>query len=308
MNAIQFSEIRHFLVLGSGTLGLRVGLQAALSGFETTLYDIAEKNLAQAKATQTNILADLVKRNLYTETQAEAAQLRLRFTTDAALAAQNADFVNESVPEDLPLKQKVWAQFGELCPEHTVFTTNTSTLLPSMMAADSGRPERFCAFHFHDVFYANVVDIMPHPTTAAWVVDLLYEMSNALQQVPILVKKENHGYVFNAMLLKILGAAGDLLVTDVASVEDIDRSWMVNFKAPMGPFGILDTIGLETAWHVTRQIDRSSSRKFAELLKSYIDQGKLGVKTGEGFYKYPKPAYRAPQFVQANGVNTNSNE
>ncbi len=295
---MNIHNIKNFLVLGSGTLGLRVGLQAALSGFETTIYDITEKSFELAKATHLKIGKSLVKQQRYTEEQLSEALERITFTTNAEEAARNADFINESVPEELSIKQAVWKQFGELCPEHTIFTTNTSTLLPSMMAESTGRPALFCAFHFHDVFLANLVDIMPHPTTSQSVIDLLYDMAKKLNQVSVLVKKENSGYLFNAILLKILGAAGDLLVNDVAAIEDIDRSWMVNFKAPMGPFGILDTVGLETAWHVTKNIDRPNSKKFAALLKSYIDEGKLGVKTGEGFYKYPQPIYKEPEFIK----------
>lgn len=298
MKPIKIENIKKFLVLGSGTLGLRVALQAVLSGFEVTIYDVKEEAFAHAKKTHEKILHDLVKHGIYTSDQVAAISEGIQFTTNAAEAAKEVDFINESVPEELSIKQKVWEEFGELCPPHTIFTTNTSTLLPSMMAEASGRPELFCAFHFHDVFYANLVDIMPHATTAQGVIDLLYDMAKRLNQVSVLVQKENPGYIFNSMLLKILGSAGDLLVNDVATVEDIDKSWMVNFKAPMGPFGILDTVGLETAWHVTKQVDRPNSQKFAALLKSYIDQGKLGVKTGEGFYNYPKPKYRDPEFIK----------
>jgi 3-hydroxybutyryl-CoA dehydrogenase len=99
------------------------------------------------------------------------------------------------------------------------------------------------------------------------------------------------------MLMALIGAAGKLLTGEVASVEDIDRSWMVNFHMQMGPFGILDSIGLDTAWHVTHNMTDRASVAFAALLKTYIDQGKLGEKTGEGFYKYPNPAYRNPDFI-----------
>ena len=101
----------------------------------------------------------------------------------------------------------------------------------------------------------------------------------------------------NFMLMALLGAAGKLRTMEVASIEDIDKSWMVNFHMPMGPFGILDSIGLDTAWHVTHNLEDAGSQAFAALLKTYIDAGKLGEKTGEGFYKYPAPAYKDPDFI-----------
>ncbi len=294
---IKLTDIKNVLILGSGTLGLRIGLQSAISGFNTTLYDIHETAFKTAKKIQASILKNLVERNIITSEEADAAKQRITFTTDAAKAATDADFVSESVVEDMEIKKKVWAQFAALCPAHTLFTTNTSYLMPSYFSAETGRPERFCAFHFHDVFWANVVDIMPHPGTEPWVTDLLIELGKKLNQTPVFVKKESPGYIFNAMLVALIGAAGALVTYDVASIEDVDRSWMGNFKMEMGPFGILDSIGLETVWHVTNTLTDEKSLRFAALLKTYVDAGKLGVKTGEGFYKYPKPAFQQSDFI-----------
>lgn len=295
---MKLQDINKVLILGAGTLGLRVGLQSAISGFETTIYDINEKAFDAAISTQEGILHYLIKNGRLTEKEAEVAKSRLSFTTDAQQAADDADFLSESVTENLELKRKVWAQFGELCPEKTLFTTNTSYLLGSQIADASGRPERFCNFHFHDVFYANVVDIMPHEGTGEWIIPLLHELGERLWQTPVLVRKENPGYIFNYMLMALIGAAGALKTMDVGTIEDIDRSWMGNFKMEMGPFGVLDTVGLDTAWHITSAQKDKKSQAFAALLKSYIDQGKLGVKTGEGFYKYPSPSFKEADFIQ----------
>jgi 3-hydroxybutyryl-CoA dehydrogenase len=298
---LKLSDIKNVLILGSGTLGLRIGLQSALSGFNTVIYDIHEETFASAKKIQASLLNNLIERSLITSEEAEAAKSRITFTTDPAMAGADADFVSESVVEDLGIKKKVWAKFATVCPPHAVFTTNTSYLMPSLFAAETGRPERFCAFHFHDVFFANVVDIMPHPTTAKWVVDLLMELGRKLNQTPVFVKKESPGYIFNSMLVALIGAAGALVTYDIASIEDVDRSWMGNFKMERGPFGILDSIGLETAWHITNSMPDEKSKKFAALLKTYVEAGKLGIKTGEGFYKYPNPAFQSKNFV--NGIN-----
>lgn len=295
---LKIEDINRVLILGAGTLGLRVSLQSAISGFETTIYDINEKAFDSAIKIQTGIIKVLIRDKKLTEAQAEAARQRLTFTTNAEEAAKDADFLNESVTENLALKKKVWEQFGALCPEKTLFTSNTSYLLPSHLAESTGRPERFCNFHFHDVFYANVVDIMPHDTTAAWIPGLLNEIGVKLWQTPVFVKKENPGYIFNYILMALIGAAGSLKTMDVGSIEDIDRSWMGNFKMEMGPFGVLDTIGLDTAWHITSSQPDKRSQAFATLLKTYIDAGKLGIKTGEGFYKYPNPAYKGENFIK----------
>ena len=298
---LKLADIKKVLILGSGTLGLRIGLQSAMSGFNTVIYDIHSDAFSSAKKIRESLLKNCMDRNILTSEEAMAAKSRITFTTDAVKAARDADFVSESVVEDLDIKKKVWAQFATLCPPHSIFTTNTSYLMPSLFAAETGRPGLFCAFHFHDVFFANVVDIMPHPTTEKWVVDLLMEMGRKLNQTPVFVKKESPGYIFNAMLVSLIGAAGALVTYDIASIEDVDRSWMGNFKMESGPFGILDVIGLETAWHITNTLPDVKSKKFAALLRSYVDAGKLGVKTGEGFYKYPNPAFQEINFIT--GVN-----
>lgn len=282
-------KINNVCILGAGTLGTRIALQAALSGFQVAVYDINAEAFVASKKVMAKILRSL--------SLTEEIIAKITFTTDPAEAVADADIISESVTEELPLKRQVWAQFSALAPDKTIFTTNTSYLLPSMLVDSVDRPALFCAFHFHDVFYSKVVDIMPHPGTSEEVVSLLEDFGRALKQVPVIVRKENPGYVFNYMLMAVIGAAGKLRTKEIASIEDIDKSWMVNFHMPMGPFGILDSIGLDTAWHVTHNLEDAGSQAFAALLKTYIDVGKLGEKTGEGFYTYPAPAYKDPDFL-----------
>jgi len=291
-------EINNISILGSGTLGLRVGLQAAISKYNVTIYDIKEEILDNAKGVQLKILKSLVKKDLLEENQIDEIVGRIKWTTDLKEACSDADLINESVTEDLAIKQTLWKKVGESSPDKTIFTTNTSYLLPSMMCEESGRPDKFCAFHFHDVFWANVVDIMPHPGTNQEIIELLFKVGERLNQTPVLVKKESSGYIFNSILIALIGAAGILHTKDIASVQDIDRSWMGNFKMEMGPFGILDTVGLDTAWHIVKVRTDPKSKAFAELLKTYIDEGKLGTKTGEGFYKYPNPVFKESGFIK----------
>lgn len=291
-------KIKRVCILGAGTLGSRVALQSALSGYQVAIFDISPKALEGAQKLMEKIVHQLAKTSGMDDTAGRNAIASITFTDNPNVAIWDADLINESVTEDVAIKNAVWEQFGKIAPEKTIFTTNTSYLLPSMFAEISGRPERFCALHFHDVFYAKVVDIMPHPGTDPQLIPLLMDFGKSLEQVPVLVKKENHGYLFNSMLMAFIGAAGKLLTGEVGSVEDIDKSWMVNFHMPRGPFGILDSIGLDTAWHVTHKMPDKASQAFAALLKIYIDAGKLGEKTGEGFYKYPNPAYRQEGFLE----------
>lgn len=295
---MELKDIKNVLILGSGTMGLRVGLACAINGYKVVIYDISEASFIEAQKAQDDILHQLVDQGKLDKKQIDNIKNAISWTTDAKLAASNADLISESVTEDKKIKIKVWKQFGALSPEHTIFTTNTSYLLPSMFAEASGRPEKFCALHFHDVFYANVVDVMPHPTTAPWMINLLANFGRSIDQTPVIMQKESYGYIFNKMLMALLGAAGALVTYNITDIENVDRSWMGNFKMPMGPFGIMDEIGLETAWHVVRSQNDEKSKRFAKLLDSYVSQGKLGKKTGEGFYKYPNPSYKDKGFLE----------
>ena len=290
-------EIKNVLILGAGTLGSRIGLQAAISNYNVVVYDIHKSALQQSLKVMEKVLKYAAKMRMINEEDKPQILSRIKFTTNARDAVKDADIISESVTEEPSIKEKVWKQFGELAPGKTIFTTNTSYLLPSQFATISGRPEKFCAFHFHDVFTARVVDVMPHTGTHPDIIPLLFNFGKKLSQVPVLVKKESPGYIFNFMLMALIGAAGRLKTRDIGSIEDIDKSWMVNFNMPMGPFGILDNIGLDTAWHVTKDRDDGASKSFATLLKTYVDQGKLGEKSGEGFYKYPNPAYKNSDFL-----------
>jgi 3-hydroxybutyryl-CoA dehydrogenase len=223
---------------------------------------------------------------------------------DPVAAAAEVDLVSESVPEDPELKGRVLGQFNELCPQRTIFTTNSSTLLPSMFAAATGRPDRFAALHFHiPVWSSNVVDVMPHPGTSAETTELLLAFARRIGQIPIRVRKENFGYVFNALYTAINREALTLVTNGIASVEDVDRAWIGIMKMPIGPFGMLDGVGLDTVWHITdywaRQLGDPQIRANADFVRTYLDRGRLGVKSGAGFYDYPDPAYAAPGFLES---------
>ncbi|TAL31133.1 MAG: 3-hydroxyacyl-CoA dehydrogenase [Spirochaetes bacterium] len=299
---MKIEDVKKVLIIGAGTMGQQISVPCALGGYEVVIYDIKEEMLQTARRRIQNIFKGSVDWKKITQAESDAAFARISYTTDATHAAANADLVSESVPEDPALKGKVFAQFNALCPERTVFTTNTSTLLPSYIAAQTGRPERFLAYHFHDTRMTNVVDIMPHPGTSPETIELVKAFAERTGQLPIMLTKENHGYVFNAMLSALFFSAQSLAANEVASVEDIDRAWMGVTHMMIGPFGIMDSVGLDTVWHITnfwaqKNKDPQALRN-ADLVKKYVDQGRLGQKRKQGFYEYPNPAFSRPGFLK----------
>lgn len=299
---MKVEDIRKILVVGVGKMGQMIALQCARCGYEVVAYDAFSKSLETARVQIPALAADLVARQKMTPEDAEAALSRIHYTSHPEDGA-DADLLSESVVEDVELKAKVFGQFHQICQPKAVFTTNTSTLLPSMWAEATGRPAQFAALHFLDAFDAPLVDIMPHPGTSPEIVELLAAFAKRIKQVPLIFKKEYRGYVSNAIFGAMNDMAFKLVFMDkVASVEDVDRAVMIHLRMPAGIFGLLDRIGLDTIWHVMESNAKTSSdpgaQQFADEFKQlYIDKGWLGVKSGRGFYTYPDPAYLRPEFL-----------
>ncbi len=299
---MKIDSVRKVLVVGSGTMGQQIGLQCALHGYEVVFYDVEQNALATAENYIAGNLVHRVKEGHIKTGAAAAAKKRLTFDPDAARAAQNVDLLSESVPEDPVLKGQVFAQFNNLCPPRTIFTTNTSTLIPSMFAEMTGRPHLFAALHFHlPVYSSNVVDIMPHKGTSPETVTLLKTFAQRIGQIPIILEQEHHGYIFNTMLNALLSSALTLAANGITPVKNIDRAWMGIMKTPIGPFGIIDLVGLDTVWKITDYWATTTKdvqlHKNAEFIKIFIDDGRLGLKNGQGFYNYPDPAFEKEGFL-----------
>jgi 3-hydroxybutyryl-CoA dehydrogenase len=302
---MKSEDIKNVLIVGAGTMGQQITVPCITHGLNVVLYDIKEDMLQKALARIRKMLDGFVKWKKITEEEADAAMKRVRTTTDLADAARDADIVSESVPEDPKLKGEIFAKINVACPERTIFTTNTSTLLPSMFAGATGRPDKLAALHFHDIRITTIVDVMPHPGTAKETVELVREFAVRIGQTPIVMERESPGYVFNFMLSNLFQTAQTLAANSVASVEDIDRSWMGVTHMPAGPFGLMDSVGLDTVWKITHywaeRLKNPQQLKNADFMKQYVDRGELGTKTGKGFYTYPKPRFSDPDFITGAG-------
>jgi len=298
---VKIEDVKRVLILGAGTMGQQIGLQCAIHGYDVVYYDLSQEILDKAMRRVAKLGSWYASTGRLTEDSLQQALARISATPDPAKAAQDADLVSESIPEDPELKGRVFSLFHTLCPERTVFTTNTSMLVPSMFAEATGRPEKLIALHFHDLRANNIADLMPHPRTAPEVVDLVQDFAKRIGQIVILLRRENGGYVFNTMLSSLFSSALSLASRKVARIEDIDRSWMGVMHTTMGPFGIMDQIGLSTVWTITdywaKKTGDAQAQANADFLKQYIDKGHLGFKTNQGFYSYPDPAYTKPDFL-----------
>lgn len=280
-----FSKIT---VLGTGVLGSQIAYQTAYSGFDVVAYDISDEALEAAEQRFAK-LAETYKAEVAgaADGKADEALGRIRLSDDLADAVAEADLVIEAVPESPAVKQSIYERLAEVAPERTVFATNSSTLLPSSLKDFTGRPARFLALHFANrVWVNNTAEIMGTPDTDPAVYREVVEFAREIGMVPIEIKKEQPGYVLNSLLVPFLNAASALLVNGVADPETIDKTWRIGTGAPLGPFQIFDIVGLTTAYNISAMGDETSQRFAALLKEQYLDQGKLGVATGEGFYRY----------------------
>ena len=280
--------IRKVTVLGAGVLGAQIAFQSAYSGFDVTVYDVDDDALGKAQK-RFGELAAIYAAEVpgAADGKAEATAAAVRLTSDLADAVREADLVVEAVPEILDLKREIYTKIGECAPEKTIFATNSSTLLPSDMKDSTGRPDRFLALHFaNQVWKFNTAEVMGTDETDPAVFDRVVDFAEAIGMVPIPIHKEKAGYVLNSLLVPLLRAAGELAAGGYATPEDVDKVWQIATGAPLGPFRIYDVIGLATPYNILSHGDQQAQHIAAWLKENYIDAGKLGLATGEGFYRY----------------------
>lgn len=295
-------NFKNVTVAGSGVLGYQIAFQTAFHGFKVTVYDINDDILAKAKAKFFE-LSECYKHDLNaTQEQLDNTFNNLSYCSNLAEAVKDADLVIEAVPEDVGIKTEFYKQLSQVAPEKTVFATNTSTMLPSQFKDLTGRPEKFVALHFaNKIWVNNMAEIMGHAETDKKVFDNLVEFAKAIGMLALPIYKEQPGHLLNSMLVPFLISATELWVKEVSDPEMIDKAWMKSFGSPLGPFAILDIIGINTVYNVAK-LNVDTNPNMAPLLEKldaeFIRPGHLGMFSGKGFYNYPNPAYESANFLK----------
>ena len=290
---------------GAGTMGSQVAWQMAFHGKQVTVYDAIPAGLEKGKAFHREYAEHFVRQRGATRKQVHDAFARLTYTTDLATAVRDADLISESVPESLSIKESFWREVSRHAPAQTVFTTNTSTLPPSALAGFVDRPQKLLALHFAiGVWDSNIGEVMGHPGTEPAVFESVLKFAEEIGLVPIPIRKEQNGYIINSLIVPWCMAALDLLVRGVSDFESIDRTWMITLQTDMGPFGMMDRMGLGVVYHVAKLIGETTPNTMAREYAAYVDEhfiqkGRLGVTSGKGFYTYPNPAFAQPGFPGA---------
>jgi 3-hydroxyacyl-CoA dehydrogenase len=296
-------NFKNVTVAGSGVLGYQIAFQTAFHGFKVTVYDINDEILNKAKAKFFE-LSECYKRDLNaTQEQLDNAFNNLSYQSNLVEAVKDADLLIEAVPEDVSIKTDFYEKLKQVAPAKTVFATNTSTLLPSQFAEITGRPEKYVALHFANLIWVNnMAEIMGHAGTDPQVFDDLVEFAKAIGMLALPIYKEQPGHLLNSMLVPFLISATELWVKEVSEPATIDKAWMKSFGSPLGPFAILDIIGINTVYNVAK-LNVDTNPNMAPLLEKldaeFIKPGHLGMLAGKGFYNYPNPTYASEDFLKS---------
>ncbi|RRG18450.1 3-hydroxyacyl-CoA dehydrogenase [Weissella viridescens] len=285
-------------VVGGGTLGSQIAFMTAFAGKDTKIWGRSEGSLDRAKTRVARWEEEVKDYYQASDAEIEATREHLTYTTSLKDALAGADLVIEALPENEATKDDFYEKFAKLADPDTVIVTNSSTMMPSQFADKTGRPDKFLGYHFaNEIWKKNTAEVMSGPETDPALPETLEEFSREIKMVPIMVKKEQPGYVLNSLLVPFLDAATDLFVKDVADPETVDKTWMIATGAPMGPFAIMDLVGLNTMYEINNGRPDEKSQLAAKKIKERIDQGLIGQESGKGFYTYPNPAYLEEDFL-----------
>ncbi len=281
--------IERVAVIGAGTMGNGIAHSLAVAGFSVTLIDAAREGLTRGMATISANLRAGVERGKLTPQEARDAESRISPSTDSG-AASNAQLVIEAVPEDLGLKHTVLRELEELCPADTIFATNTSALSITEIAAAIADPSRVIGMHyFNPAHIMKLVEIVRGLETSQRAVDVALEVATRSGKETVLIN-EAPGFATSRINAMIGNEAFYMLQEGVASARDIDKALKLGLNHPMGPFEMIDLVGLDTRLKVLEYLHESLGEKFrpCPLLVKYVKAGRLGRKVGRGVYEYPK--------------------
>jgi 3-hydroxybutyryl-CoA dehydrogenase len=269
-------------------MGAGIAQVAAQSGFDTKVREVSDALCARAKAGIEKQMNKAIEKGKMTAEARDAAMAKLSFTT-AVKDLKGCDVVIEAVVEDVDVKNAMWKELDALCPPHTIFASNTSSLTIAAMAAATTRPDRMVGLHFFNpVPVMKLVEVVKTVTTSEETFQRAYAFAKALGKEPI-AAKDNSGFVVNLLLVPYLIDAINALEHGVASVADIDKGMMLGTGYPMGPFTLLDFVGLDTTYKIAEiMFDEYREKRYAPppLLKRMVMAGMYGRKSGKGFYDY----------------------
>lgn len=281
--------MKNIVVIGAGTMGNGIAHTFAQTGFNVNLVDTSASNLERALKTITGNLDRIVSKGNLTEDQKNTTLKNISTFTQLEDAAKDADLIVEAATENLELKLKIFKQMDEIAPENCILATNTSSISITKIASVTKRPGKVIGMHFmNPVPIMKLVEIIKGYSTSKETFSEIFEMSKTLGKTPVEVN-DYPGFVANRILMPMINEAVETLYNGVAGVEEIDTVMKLGMAHPMGPLQLADFIGLDVCLAILNVMyDGFKNPKYAPtpLLVNMVTAGKLGIKSGEGFYDY----------------------
>lgn len=310
--------MKNITILGGGVLGSQIAFQTSYSGYNVTIYLRSKESIKRCKKKLEEVknsyieAINIMKKNkdinnwslgiedfdnfnaskCLKKVNMVLDEIKLELNLDKAL--KDTDLVIESMSEDFNAKKEIYESIKDKLDDKTIIVTNSSTMLPSKLEKYTGRSDKFLALHFaNSIWKNNIVEVMRHDKTSDAAFNEVIDFAKSIRMIPLPLNKEKSGYLLNSMLIPLLFSSLDLLVNGISDVKSIDTAWKRGTGSPKGPFEILDTVGLKTAYNIVlmyvkipKFLAPYNFKGMESLLKKYIEEGKLGKSSGEGFYKY----------------------
>lgn len=283
-------EIRKVAMVGAGTMGNQIAIQAAISGYEVNCYSRKEATISNAKKFFEEWLAKSISKEKITKEEAEKIQSNLTFTTNIKEAVKDADLVIEAVSDVLKTKKEILAEIDQYTNDNTIYASNSSYIVSSLFANAVKHPEKVLNVHFFNpALVMKLVEVVQGPHVDDATVETIFQFVKSINKIPVLVKKEIYGFVVNRIFSAITKEACYLLDQGVASIEDIDTAVKNGLGHPMGPLELLDMTGIDLEYDVLtekyRMTGELSDKPSPAIVERYA-RGEFGRKTKKGFYDY----------------------
>jgi 3-hydroxybutyryl-CoA dehydrogenase len=281
-------NIRRITVLGAGTMGHGIAHAAMSGGFETRMYDVSTAAIEKGRAAIEEIVRKGVELGKVGPSDGTAILSRLTTTTELEKALGDADFIIEAAPEKIDLKLTLFADIERIAPASAVIASNTSALSITEMAGSLREPSRVAGMHFFNpVHKMKLIEIVQALESSAPTLEAVQEVSRRMGKETVLVR-ESPGFITTRVNASIGNEAFYMLMEGVASARDIDKALKLGLNHPMGPFELVDLVGLDTRLSILEYLHRSLGEKYrpCPLLAQYVKAGRLGRKVGKGVYEY----------------------
>jgi 3-hydroxybutyryl-CoA dehydrogenase len=296
-------KIEKVAIVGGGFMGIQIAIVAAkFAGNTVKVYDVSPEAFERARKIEEALLSSQADTGKISELEEAEVKGRIAFLSDLPAALADADLVIEAVPEVLETKRKVFAELDRLAPPDAILATNSSTMPVSRMEDATRRPEKVVNIHFYPpIEQKNIADLMGGTRTSPEVLEIAEGWVRRLKCLPLKVRKELLGFCFNRVWHAARLEALKMWAGASVVFMDIDRAWMIFTGMPLGPFAMMDGIGLDVVLQVHRfyyEEYRDPFYKPPEELEKMAERGELGMKTGKGFYSYPGPAFSQSDFLK----------